>query len=356
VFGLQDAIADRAARALALQLTGADRELLVRRPTSDPDAYRLYLNGVYLWQQFDVTTMPSSINYFRAAVERDPRFAEAWAGLAKAYNQMGMRGGREGQAEAFTRSRQAAETALGLDPTIADAHVAVAARKIFHEWDWTGAAQALDRAAAHNPDDEGLHTLRGYLHMANGRTRDALREFERTLEVAPTWHIAKEDVMWGHLCARDLDAAEAKAAEALTLDASDAGGHVYRGWVLLFRGRPREAIGLLERARQLDSERSDVRVALAAAYARSGRSDDALKLVEEARSHRTSHRPLLLAELYANVGATDEAFRWLDRALEDRAPFLWTARVAPELEPLRADPRFAEFLRRFDASSARTDR
>lgn len=349
LFAVQDAISRRAADALALRLSSAEREQISRRYTNDVEAYRLYLNGLYLWQTFDPKSLETSINYFKAAIRKDPKFALAWVGMARSYNQMGIREGPLAPREAFAKSREAVETALRIDPSLAQAHIPIAARKIFHEWDWDGAERELDLAARGTSDDSAVHALRAYVHAARGRKDDALREARRTYELAPTCHSAKEDLLWSLLGAGKHEEAMARARQAIALVPNDAGAHEVIGAVLISEHRYEEAIPPLEKAMELSRPSpAYVRGTLAAAYAGAGHHGKARELLEAAQRERDRQTPLHVARIYCVLGDRDAAFTWLDRAAEERCPILWEITWMPQFDPIRSDPRYAALMKRMN--------
>lgn len=350
IFALQDAISERVAAALEVRLTSSDRQSLAKRSTDNIEAYQLYLNGIHQWRTFTTEGLLASVNYHQAALKLEPDFALAWAGLSKSYNVIGIWGPLPAR-EAFPKSQEAARKAVALDPSSPETHVPVAAVKLFYERDWNGAQRELDTIAQLDGAHSDLHTLRGYYFQAMGRPVEALAELQLARAAAPDWRITQNDVLDALLEARRYDEAIAACREAIALDPAPSTPHAILGNALTIQGQHKEAIERLEHAvARTKRENSRHLASLARAYAKSGRRDTALALLQEVQGKRDPWMPISAANVHVALGDHDQAFLWLNRAADEKFAFLWDVRNRPEFDDIRGDARYAKLLRRIGLS------
>ena len=348
IFSLQDAISERVATALQIRLTSTDRQALRKRYTDNVEAYQLYLNGIEQWRTFTPDGLMASVNYQNAALKLDPDYALAWAGLAKAYNVLGIWGSVPAR-EAFPRSQAAAKKGLALDPNIAETHIPVAAGKLFYERDWSGAQRELDAAEELDPSHGDLHTLRGYYLQAMGRPDQALVELQRARDAAPDWEIAKYDLLHAYVIARRFDDALREARKMIALDPGPRDPQWVMGDALAAKGQYGAAIQSLEQAvKPPGAARVRIMGTLAWTYAKAGRPDRALELIEQIRRNDTPWMPMSMAEAYAGLGDHDAVFIWLNRACDDLFPFVWDVRNRHEYDGIRGDARYVQLLARMN--------
>ena len=344
IFALQDTVAQRVSEALAVRLADAARPRH-NKHVADVEAYQLYLLGRYHVVRLTDEGFSTALRYFEQAVARDPTFAQAHAGIAKAYVSLSSFNAvppREG----LPKARQAAETALRLDEGLADAHVALADAIFLHEWNWNAAEREYRRALALNPGDPHAHMAYGYYLAAMGRADEAIRETTRAVELDPlslTVIAGLGDVL--HVARRHEDAAR-QFRKALAMDPNFGYGHWALGRVLLEQRRYKPAAEALRRSIPLSGDSPDETAELARAYALAGKRTEALALLT--RLTRLSTRryvaPATFAALHAALGDKEQAFAWLARAREDRDFLLVLAAVEPMFDPLRGDARFVELL------------
>ena len=350
IFALQEKIAERVASALALRLSTAERQSLARHATANVEAYELYLNGRYHWSTFTGPGLRTSINYFNAAIAKDPNFALAWVGLANAHTVMGI-WAYEPKKDAVAGARVAVAKALELDPDLALAHVAAAGLSIFNDWDWDVAKRETERALELDPDNADAHTLHGYYLQSQGKPDEALQELLRARAVAPEWTIAKNDVLWGLIMARRYDDAIAESRRILAIDPDYREAHYILGRALAQKGQYDEAGDALREAQRRSAASSfRYQPELAWVYARSGRRAEALAMVEGLKKSLDENPwlALELAEVYCGLGDPDRAFAMLERSYQERAAFTWRVRLFSHFDVLRNDPRYADLMRRMN--------
>lgn len=345
IFALQDALSEKVASALQLRLTSAERTSLQKHSTSNPEAYELYLNGVHHWRSFCQEGLLASVNYHKAAIRLDPKFALAWAGLAKAYLVMGIWGPLT-PAQAFPQSIEAAAKGVALDPDVAETHIPIVANKLFYLRDWDGARRELDLIERLDPNDAGLNTLRGYYYQAMGQPEKTLPLLQRALEIAPDWQIARNDVLAGLVETRRYQEAIDRARVANELDPNVSYQYFTLADALGAVGRYEEAAAEIRKSPGFKKGTGRYLGSLAWAEAKLGHASEARALIQQAEKDHLLWTNISVAEAYIALGDHDQAFAWLNRAADEGFPFLWDVRNRYRFDPIRKDTRYAALLAR----------
>jgi len=353
LFPVQQSIAAEIARALRLQLGGREQQLFAKRQTSDPRAYELYLKGRFQWNKRSADGLYKAIEFFNQAIEIDPQYALAYAGLADVYNLLDIWAGLPTK-ETFPRAKAAAEKALSIDDQLAEAHTSLAYAIQTYEWDWPAAEREYRRAIELNPNYATAHQWYAEFLTAVGRFDEAEREGRKALALDPMSPIINAVLVWNRTMARRYPSAIEQGTRATQLFPDFMAGHAYLGLAHLESGRPAEARAALERARQL-LDIVVIETWLARAQLASGNRGAAEQVLQslEARGQRGEYLPsYYMAVLYAHLGNRDRAFAELQRAVAERTgAMVWLA-VDPALDPLRDDPRFDHLLTSRRASAA----
>jgi TolB-like protein/DNA-binding winged helix-turn-helix (wHTH) protein len=205
VLALQARVAEAITNQVKLNLSAEESGRLRRAPTVNPEAFDLYLRGRYAWNQRNLESFGKAVEYFNQAIEKDPNFALAYSGLADSYTLLALYG--EG-ATGMTNAKAAAEKALQLDGSLAEAHTSLAAVKVLHDWDWQGAEQEFHRAIELNPNFAQAHHWYGNLLLGpEGRHDEAIAELERAQQLDPFSSIIKADTGFAHFLAGHYDLA-----------------------------------------------------------------------------------------------------------------------------------------------------
>jgi len=346
VFAVQENIARAIVGALRVRLGGPD-SALVTRPTRDIAAYDLYLKGRFAWNQRTSAAVPEAVQYFEQAVARDPRFAEAYAGLADVYLLLPTFGGTP-PSEAWPKAKAAAERALALDSTLASAHTSLAYGTMLYDWDWPRAEAGFRRAIAAAPNYATAHHWYADYLAGRGRQAESLREMRRAHELDPLSRIIGTELGWVlHIAGRN-DEAAAQLHETLRLDPNYAHAHLILGMVYLAQRRADTAVASLRTALDLGGFHPQTVGALVAAYAASGNRGAARRLLADMRdrSAREYVSPFGFAIAYAGLGDTTRAIEALNQAVDERDGLLPENFFDPILDPLRPDPRFARVQER----------
>ena len=348
LLSLQGEIAREISEKLRLQLTGEQKERLTKPHTESAEAYQLYLQGRYYWHKFTDEALIKSGEYFQRAIEKDPNYALAYAGLSDSYAAMAFFGQMPPK-EAWRKSEEAAVKALAIDDALGEAHFALAVVKAWYDWNWPGAEREFKRAIDLNPEFAGAesHALYAEILDATGRFDEAVAEAKRSQEVDPLSTHYRADVRHILYHARRYDEAVEEYKKGLEKNPNSIDAYIGLGEVYVKQGRYEEALAEVLKARPLvKSPRQLARIG--SVYAAAGKRDEAIKILEEVKALAGERYDLgvHIAAIYAALGNKDQAFAWLDNAYEAHAFVLIELKVDPKFDTLRADPRFADLLGR----------
>ena len=345
VFTVQHQITAAIARALRLGGAGATGQAGVG--TTNIEAHDLFLRGRYFWNLRDREGFRKAIEYFEQAIARDSVYAQAWAGLGDAYSLTGGFG-YLAPAEAFARARAAANRALALDSTLADAHTALGFIHLFYDWDWRAARERLEQAIALDPRYGEARLFHGWYFLAVNRLDDAVRELRETVADEPVSLILNTRLGSMLMFAGRTDEAIAQLNRALELDPGYRLAHLDLARMYAARGDYAKA--LEEWGKTADYVGSYGAGVFGFILASAGRRADATAEIRRLQSDTVEPyaNALPIAQIYAALGDRDHAFMWLDRAYADRNWSLYFCRVDPLLQSLHDDPRWATFVRRMN--------
>ncbi|MFY9583836.1 MAG: protein kinase [Candidatus Acidiferrales bacterium] len=347
ILAIQEEIANEISGKLRLSLTGEEKKRLSKRHTQNAAAYQDYLKGRYYWNKRTAKAVKKGIEYFQQAIEKDPSYPLAYAGLADSYGILGFYGFAAPR-DAFPKAKAAALKALEIDEALPEAHASLAYANFYYDWDWLGAGREFKRSIELNP---AYATARmfysGYL-MAIGRHQEALAESEKAQELDPLSLINNVNIALLFYFARQYDQVIEQCRKTLEMDPNFVVAHAWLGQTYLQKGMFQEAFKEFQTAIEL-SEGSPFYVAmLGHAYAVAEDIPEAQKLLDQLKklsvgAYVSSYS---IAEVYVGLGDRDKAFEWLQEAYEERSRALVFLRVEPRLDPLRSDPRFQDLLRR----------
>ena len=345
---VQEDIGREITDTLRLKLTGEQKKSLTRRLTQNSEAYQDYLKGRYYWNQRTVAGLKTAIEYFNAAVAKDPGFALAYAGLADCWAVLSTFAAVPAR-ECFPSARTAALKAIEIDETIGEAHAVLAEVKALYDLDWTGAEKGFKRAIGLNPSYATAHQWYGLYLARLGRFNEAFVEMKKAQELDPLSLMIDSLVGWVFLQARRYDDAIEQLRQTLAVDPSFAYAHCVLGRTYVEKRMYREAIAEFHAGPETEQSLWCV-ATLGHAYAVSGRQAEAQKILDEllARSKRGYFPSWTIATIYIGLGDKDRAFEWLGKAIEERGENTVWLKVAPVYDPLRSDPRFADLLRRLN--------
>jgi tetratricopeptide (TPR) repeat protein len=346
MFLLQEELAHAIADRLRLRLSGEARRELGKPPTEDRDAYRLFVLGRREAEERTTPGLLKSIEYYRQAIQKDPGYALAHAGIADAYIQLGC--DSMAPAKAFREVESHAMQAIRLDPTLAEAHVSMGTYQLFYRWDWTEAKKELDRARELNPSYADAYHFSCHYHESLGETAEALAMMKRAVELDPTSPVHKTEVGWVYTHAKDFKQAIQHIREVRASDPDYVLASLYLGEAYTLASMHAEAVKELISLNEREKDWPVAIMGLGYAYAAWGRREELGRILEGLRrlSEQSYVSPLNMAAVLVADGRRDEAFQWLDKAVEERDPYLTWFKVDPRFDSLRTDPRHAGILTR----------
>jgi DNA-binding winged helix-turn-helix (wHTH) protein/TolB-like protein len=355
IFEVQDSISEKLVRSLSLLLTNEEHQRLFKRHTDNKEAYQLYAKGRYHVYRRTGADAEKAVRYYQQAIALDSNYALAYAGLSYAYASLHMLGAAPAEI-VWPKAKAAVEQALRIDNQLAEVHTMLGNIKCIYEWDWPGAERELTRAVYLNPNSAESRTELAYYLLCVGRFDEAIAEIKRALELDPTSLYINRSVGTILYMSRRYDEAIEQLQRTLDLDANFITTY---DWIV----RSYEEKGDYAKAIEWDMRKRNVvgyshpenLTVLRKAYEASGwRGYWQMTLVLAKRQAQGNYsKPLQFAGLFARIGEKDQAFAWLERAFKEIDPGLSYLKVEPEWDNFRADPRFADLLRRIGLATVR---
>ena len=342
IFAVESDIAKTIADTLQAKLTGSEKTAISKTPTTNPEAYELYLKGRFFWDKRTGADLQTAIQYFNQAIAKDPTYALAYAGLADAYALLTAYGASS-IADSFPQAKAAARKALELDGSLAEAHTSLGQVLLFYDLDFQAAANEFERAIALNPNYATAHHWYGNgPPTVVGDFDTAIAELKRAQQLDPLSLIINADLGVTFFLARRYDEAITQLRKTIEMEPHFYYAHWNLGQALELKGQLREALAEYKKAAELNEDPLIVAL-VARAYAKLGQRDEALKRLEELQQAATRRYVpnYAFALVYAALGDKAKAMDWLEHAYRDHVgPELVLIKVDPMLDPLRGDARF----------------
>jgi TolB-like protein/Tfp pilus assembly protein PilF len=348
IFAVESDIAKAIADQLQAKLSGSEKQMMAAQPTTDTEAYELYHKGKSLWEKRSGDNIPKAIAYYEQAIARDPNYALAYAGLAKAYILLPFYAGAD-RLDAFSKAKDAALKALRLDPNLAEAHAALGKVLFFSEIDLTGAMREYKRAIELQPNDATAHHWLGNDTLAAlGRFEEAIAQGKRAVELDPLSPVINTDFGTIFYYAHRYEESARQLRKTLEIDPTFFYARFNLGIALQAAGDLSGAIAEYEKAKRL-GDNIYVSMLCAQAKARAGDKDAALRMLSELDkiSQQREVVGYVRALLYLSLNKKDEALRWLEKGFEERdgSNISWI-KVDPLLDSLHGDPRFEALVQK----------
>ena len=349
ILALQSEVARAIAGEIKVKLTPQEQTRLASARPVNPEAHEWYLKGRFLWERRTPEALKKSIEYFQQALEKDPGYATAYAGLADSYDVLASNGILLPK-EVYPRARAAALKALELDNTLADPHAALGMVIYDYDWDYPAAEREFQRALELNPHCANAHHWYGFLLLTMGRLDEAMAAIKRARQLDPLAPRINANVGLFLYLTRHYDEAIEEISKAMELDPDHARTYDYLEWAYLQKGMYREAVQAAQKVASLRGESPEWVSGLGRAYERGGiRAAKRLELERsEAPSSRGYPRGEDFARLYAFLGEKERAFEWLEKGSREHTLLPVYLRLDPQLDVLRSDPRFQDLLRRMN--------
>jgi TolB-like protein/Flp pilus assembly protein TadD len=345
IFSIQTDVALQIAVALKAELSPDEDTRVRKEPTSDVQAYKLFLKGRQWFIKYNTEGYAQAIDYFDRAIARDPTFARAWANLAMAYTELA-ESGVAAPGVSHERAGEAAANALRLDPDLAAAHCTMAHIKMARDFDWPGAEREFKRALELSPSDDDTYDLYGRLCAGLGRHDEAIALLRRAHELDPLAH--RMDMVTALLRAGRYEQAAVEATDAVELEPGYDRAHATLGWAYFFSGKKDEGLAELEEAVAISAGNTMWLGQLGEAYAMAGNTAKAreilLELEERARVSFVS--PYHIAYVHTGLGEFDRALDLLEWAVAERTGPAYSIKGSFLLTGLHGHPRFRALLRK----------
>ncbi|MCI0391746.1 MAG: tetratricopeptide repeat protein [Acidobacteria bacterium] len=348
ILSAQKEIANGISNKLRPGLTEKDQNIPAKGATESMDAYRAYLKGRRFWNKRTEEGLRKAIEFFDQAIELDLEFALAHAGLADTYQVLIFHGGLP-SGEYCSRAKAAAERAIEIDDSLAEAHTALAYVKFFYDWDWAGADEGFKRALKLNPNYATAHQWYGEFLGNMGRSDESLLERKKAKALDPLSPIITSELGLSYFETRQYDQAVEEFRKAVELYPKFSPAHSFLAMALEYKGIYDEAIAECQEAIAL-ANNSNLLPHLAHIYAISGRRIEAENVLSAIRreSKQRYFPSSQIAKVYATLNEREQAFEWLEKAYRERDYGLVGVKVYPMFDSLRTDARYADLLKRMN--------
>jgi TolB-like protein/Tfp pilus assembly protein PilF len=346
IFAVESEIAKTIAETLQARLSGSEKSSIAKTPTTNSEAYELYLKGRFFWNKRTGADLEKAIEYFKQAVAKDPNYALAYVGLADSYMLLSSYGNVSPR-ESLPPAKGALKKALELDDSLAEAHASFGLLATL-DLDLDRSISELKRAIELKPNYATAHHWLALGYATLGQFDRAIAEAKRAIEVDPLSLIINADCGWVYFNAHRYDEAEAQARKVLEMDSRFFLAHYYLGAALQFEGHVAQSIPEYQKAFELNGDLYSLAM-LGQAYARSGQKEEARKVLarlnQEAKSHYVA--PYAFALVQIGLGEKDRAIEELEHAYENgETNYLFIIKVDPLLDDLRGHPRFEALVRK----------
>jgi TolB-like protein/DNA-binding winged helix-turn-helix (wHTH) protein/Flp pilus assembly protein TadD len=344
---LQNRVASAIADQIRINLTPQEQAALKNVRVVNPEAYESYLKGRYFWNKRTADGLKAARAYFQQAIDEDPKYAQAYSGLADTYALLGdWQYAVMTPKEAFPKAKAAAIKALELDSTLGEAHNSLAFVLDGFDWDFDSAGKEFQRAIELNPGYATAHHWYAWHLSLLGRYDDAIAEMRKAENLDPLSLIINADFAELLGLAHSYDESIRQSRKTIEMDPNFALAHNQLAQAYLQKRMYDEAVAELQKAVKLSGDSPTCIANLARAYVAAGKSNEAVKLLGDLkkRSNPGYSNASEIAMIYVSLGDTDQAVNWLEKGYEER--FNPGVLLRPGFDPLRSDPRFEELMRR----------
>jgi len=345
LLAMQEEVTERVSRSLVLELFPS-ATVGSRRYSRSSAAYDAYLKGRYFWHKMTGDAIRRSMDYFNEALTIDGGFAPAYAGLADCYAQMGsVRVGQMKPLEALAQAHSHLQQALDLDETLAEAHCTLGLIKSWYDWDWDGAGREFQAALALDPSQIAALIWQSLYLAAVGKTQEAIGSMQRAREIEPLSTSVNLYLAIAQTHAGQHDLALRQFQHSVELEPGYYRPYFFMGRSLAWLGRYDEGIAAFEKALSLTPDNIEALAFMGAALAGKGERQRALNIVKKLKAAGEKTEPaILIATIYARLGAVVEMYQWLDRAVAVKSTPIYIAVLCDEFRPYLTEARYHGFL------------
>jgi len=348
ILDLQSEVARAIASEVSIKITPAEQRLLVPKRTIARAAIDNYLQGRYFWNRRTEEDMRKAIGYFEAAINADANYAQAYAGLADSYNQLGtVMIGVMPPSEARRTGEIAARKGLEIDNEVAEAHAALAYENFFN-WNWASAEEEFKRSIQLNPNYASAHSHYGLYLVARERIDEAVAETNRAQELDPLSLSISASRGFLLMNARRYEEAIEQERRVIAIDPNHYQAHWFLALTYLANQQIDQAIATSEKAVAISNRAPAALGVLGMAYGAAGRKGEANQILNELLQLEKQRyvSPMAFVYVYTGLGNKDQSFAWLEKAHQERSNGIAFFKVSPTVDQLRSDPRFADLLKR----------
>ncbi len=348
IFAIQDEISIAIVDMLKVKLLMKEKAFLLRRYTDNLEAYDLYLKGRYFWNKRTSEGFLKGLNYFNIAIEKDPTYALAYAGIADCYSMLGHYDYLP-PIEAYPKAKAAAEKALKIDENLAEAHTSLAYIKMYYDWDWLAAEREYKRALELNPTYATAYQWYAESLALTGRYDESVAMGRRALKLDPLSPIVGANLAAFYWLARKYDDAIAQYQRALEMEPNSAVTHMFLGMTYASKGLYNEAVAEMHKGIELSGGDDSPNLGwLGAVYSKQGNKEQGKKVLDSVveLSNKKYISPLSIALNYLCLGKNEQAFEWLEKAYQEKDHWIITLKVFPMFDNLHSEPRFKSLLKK----------
>jgi len=348
ILDLQSEVARAIASEVSIKITPAEQRLLVPKRTIARAAIDNYLQGRYFWNRRTEEDMRKAIGYFEAAISADANYAQAYAGLADSYNQLGtVMIGVMPPSEARRTGEIAARKGLEIDNEVAEAHAALAYENFFN-WNWASAEEEFKRSIQLNPNYASAHSHFALYLVARERIDEAVAETNRAQELDPLSLSISASRGFLLMNARRYEEAIEQERRVIAIDPNHYQAHWFLALTYLANRQIDQAIATSEKAVAISNRAPAALGVLGMAYGAAGRKGEANQILNELLQLEKQRyvSPMAFVYVYTGLGNKDQSFAWLEKAHQERSNGIAFFKVSPTVDQLRSDPRFADLLKR----------
>jgi tetratricopeptide (TPR) repeat protein len=348
VIAVKQEIAREVAEKLKLKLSGEEERRLVKRDSTNAEAYQFYLRGRYFWNKRTADGIQRAFEQFQQAIERDPNFALGHVGLADSYTALTFYNFAAPH-EAMPKAKESALKALAVDHTLAEAHASLAHIMMNYYWDWATAEKEFKRSIELKPDYATAHQWYAIHYLtATGQLDEALRQMKRALELEPASLVMNTFMGATLYYAGRYDEAIDQCRRTIEMDPTFAVAHWHLGLAYEQKQFFDAAIEEFQRAVSLSGGSPLMRAALGHAYAASQKRYEANEILGELNelSKQQYVSPYELAAIHVALGNNEQAFQLLEKAHTEHSFHFVNLNVSPHFQSVRSDPRFQDLVRR----------
>jgi tetratricopeptide (TPR) repeat protein len=329
-------------------LSGETNKQVAKGGTNDPEAYQLYLKGRYYWEKRTPETLDKARDYFNQAIEKDPNYALAYVGLADYYDVISDYAPVP-SSEAVPKARAAAQKALAIDDTLAEAH-AILADSYANQWEWSAAEREFKRALELNPNSANAHKLYWLYLSSLGRHEEALVEIKKAIRLDPLNLKYNDNLGQEYATGRQYDLAVEQFEKVIEMDPSFASVHFDLAGAYFDMGKYDLWLQEQENGASLSHQPEYLAVykEVGKVYSRSGFHAALREWAEQQKelSKRRYEDPAFIGFIYAAMGDKDQAFAWLEKGYKEKSDSIQYLKTSHMVDPLRSDPRYADMLKR----------